>query len=133
MKLKGVGNGTLRYAIVFDTANDKPFALKLHVQTVHEKSKPFVCEWEGCGQSFGFKKVLQRHLLTHTQPAPPRERKKTPKQPDLLDELAGIGEDESRKIPCSVEGCDYRFMREYDLQRHLAALHKDIQNATEGI
>jgi general transcription factor IIIA len=101
--------------------------LKKHVGTVHEKVKPYICEWEGCGRSFGFKKVLDRHLLTHTQPGRPRERKKTPKELDLFDQLAGGESEEERKIGCSVEGCDYRFFREYDLRRHLAAMHQDIQ------
>jgi general transcription factor IIIA len=91
---------------------------------VHEKVKPFVCEFEGCGLAFGFKKVLQRHYLTHTHPAPPRVRKVV-KDVGLINELAGTGyEDTGRDIDCIVEGCEWRFTREYDLKRHLASFHQ---------
>ena len=98
----------------------KAFALKNHIRTAHDHVKPFVCGFEGCGKAFGFKKVLQRHELTHTQPPPPRERQKPN---DIIDEIVGIGY-EKRDIACSVEGCTRLFMREYDLKRHLASIHK---------
>jgi hypothetical protein len=102
--------------------------LKNHVRTVHEQVKPFVCEFEGCGRAFGFKKVLQRHELWHTQPAPPRERKKIVKAVSTIDEIAGTGYEETgRDIMCTVTGCAYRFTREYDLKRHLASLHEDTK------
>lgn len=91
---------------------------------MHEKEKRFVCQFDGCGQAFGFKKVLQRHELTHTQPAPPRARKVV-KQVGPLDGLVGPGfKDTERKIDCSVEGCEWRFTRNYDLKRHLASFHQ---------
>lgn len=102
----------------------KPFALKNHIRTVHEKSKPFVCVFEGCNRAFGFKKVLQRHELTHTQPATSREIKKVVRAVDLLDEIAGTRyEDTGREICCTIEGCEWRFTREYDLRRHLKSFH----------
>jgi hypothetical protein len=94
---------------------------------VHEKVKPFVCD---CGRAFGFKKVLQRHELTHTQPAPPRERKV--RKTRIIDAIAGIAGDElARNIVCLVEGCDRRFLRDYDLRRHVASVHKGEQGTTE--
>jgi general transcription factor IIIA len=91
---------------------------------VHEQVKPFVCEFEGCGRAFGFKKVLQRHELTHTQPAPPRERKKNGTKLSLIDEIAGTGYEKiGRDIRCTVADCEWRFIREYDLKRHLASAH----------
>lgn len=44
----------------------------------------------------------------------------------MIDEIAGTGYDEStsRDIECTIEGCEWRFGREYDLQRHLASFHK---------
>jgi general transcription factor IIIA len=99
------------------------------VRTVHEHVKPFVCEFEGCGRAFGFKKVLERHGLTHTMPAVPRTRKKVTKEVGVMDEIAGTGYDLSgRDIPCSVDGCEWRFTREYDLQRHLGSLHKQLED-----
>ena len=101
------------------------YALKTHVNTVHDKVKPYVCEWEGCGRSFGFKKVLDRHVWTHTNPAPPRERKRVIKEVGLIDGIVGTG-DTGRDIACQVQGCDYKFTRNYDLKRHLASMHKDL-------
>jgi general transcription factor IIIA len=101
------------------------------VRTVHEHVKPFVCEVEGCGRAFGFKKVLQRHELTHTQPAPPRERKRIVNETGIIDEIAGTGYEESgRDIVCIVSGCEWRFVKEYDLKRHMASMHKghDCEN-----
>ena len=89
--------------------------------------KPFICEYDGCGQSFGFKKVLQRHQFTHTQPAPPRVRKVV-KEAGIINELAGTGyEDTGRDIDCTVEGCEWRFTRDYDLKRHLASFHQQSE------
>ena len=99
--------------------------MKNHVRTVHENVKAFKCEWEGCGRSFGFKKVLQRHELTHTMPAPIRTRKKLVKDVDLIDEIAGTGyEGSGREIECFIEGCEWRFAREFDLKRHLMSVHQ---------
>lgn len=33
---------------------------------------------------------------------------------------------ESRKIACVVPGCEFRFQRQYDLERHVAAVHRTI-------
>lgn len=97
------------------------------MRTVHEKVKPFICGLEGCGKAFGFKKVLQRHELTHTMPAPVRTRKRVTKEVGVIDEIAGTGyEATGRDIACIVDGCEWRFTREYDLQRHLGSMHKDI-------
>ena len=94
------------------------------MRTVHEHEKPFVCAFEGCGQAFGFKKVLQRHELVHTQPALPKERKKRVKVIDLVDEIVGTGYEESgRDINCTMEGCQWRFTRDHDLKRHLVSMH----------
>ena len=95
------------------------------MRIAHEHEKPFVCEFEGCGQAFGFKKVLQRHELTHTHPALPKERKKKVKVIDLVDEIVGTGYEESgRDIICSVAGCQWRFTRDHDLKRHLVSIHR---------
>ena len=106
--------------------------MKNHVRTAHEQVKPFVCEFEGCGRAFGFKKVLQRHELWHTQPAPQKERKKIVKAVSLIDEIAGTGYENGRDIICSVIGCEYRFMKEYDLKRHLASVHKEDTKESEA-
>jgi hypothetical protein len=84
--------------------------------------KPFVCSFPECGMAFGFKKVLERHELTHTQPAPPRERKKSLSMNGIIEEIVGVGF-EGRKIECWVDECSKLFFRDYDLRRHLASVH----------
>lgn len=90
---------------------------------MHENVKPFVCGFEGCGKAFGYRKVLQRHELWHTQPVR-RERNKITKKVSVVDEIAGTGYEETgRDIICTVTGCEWRFVRDYDLQRHLRSMH----------
>jgi general transcription factor IIIA len=97
--------------------------LKNHVRTAHENVRPFICEVEGCGKTFGYRKVLQRHELWHTQPAR-KERNKITKRVSVVDEIAGTGYEETgRDITCTVTGCERRFARDYDLQRHLGSVH----------
>eukprot|EP00596_Hydrurales_sp_CCMP1899_P002249 CAMPEP_0119035860 /NCGR_PEP_ID=MMETSP1177-20130426/3120_1 /TAXON_ID=2985 /ORGANISM="Ochromonas sp, Strain CCMP1899" /LENGTH=513 /DNA_ID=CAMNT_0006994715 /DNA_START=324 /DNA_END=1865 /DNA_ORIENTATION=- len=46
---------------------DRSFSRKsnllLHVKAYHASTRPFTCSIEGCGQSFGFKHVLERHNI----------------------------------------------------------------------
>lgn len=102
------------------------------MRTVHNNEKPFVCGFEGCGKSFGLKKVLQRHEWTHTQPPPHRERRKVVKEVGLIDELVGTGyQDTGRNIRCPLDRCEWLFTREYDLQRHIASMHRDALDDSE--
>ena len=97
--------------------------MKNHIRTAHENIKVFVCGFEGCGKAFGYRKVLQRHELWHTQPVR-RERNKIIKRISVVDEIAGTGYEETgRDITCTVTGCEWRFARDYDLQRHLGSVH----------
>jgi general transcription factor IIIA len=66
-------------------------------------------------------------------PSPVRTRKKLVKDVDVIDEIAGTGyEDSGREIECSVEGCEFRFVRDFDLKRHLMSTHQqaslDMEN-----
>lgn len=45
-----------------------------------------------------------------------------------VDSLTGLGY-ERRPLKCSVEDCDRRFTRQYDLDRHTAAMHPAIQTS----
>ncbi|KAL3685267.1 hypothetical protein R1sor_003289 [Riccia sorocarpa] len=38
--------------------------LRIHIEAVHLKRKPFVCSYEGCGKRFSYKCVLERHELS---------------------------------------------------------------------
>jgi general transcription factor IIIA len=92
--------------------------------------KPFVCGFERCGRAFGFKKVMERHELTHTMPVV-RTRKRVTKDVGVIDEIAGTGyQDTGRDIPCTVDGCEWRFTRDYDLKRHIRSMHKETNGDT---
>lgn len=126
--------------------------LSTHIQTVH-KDKRFVCgsielsalhkigEWDGsdaCGRAFTSKLSLEQHIRT-AHLGLNHDRKKESKDKDLsqtkgtsrkkgtssLLRLTGSGyEHESgRGIDCLLPDCDYRFMREIDLQSHLERHH----------
>lgn len=89
---------------------------------MHENIKSFICGFEGCGKAFGYRKVLQRHELWHTDPVR-KGRSKITKKVSVVDEIAGTGYEETgRDITCTVIGCEWRFAREYDLQRHLGSV-----------
>jgi hypothetical protein len=60
--------------------------------------------------------------MTHTNPGV-RERKKSVVGTDVIEELVGMDFEDAREIACTVEGCAYRFLREYDLKRHLVSNH----------
>ncbi|CAG8639313.1 2859_t:CDS:1, partial [Acaulospora morrowiae] len=48
-----------------------------------------------------------------------------------LEHLTGFGYERGRKIECTVEGCKYKFKRQYDLSRHLKSMHSEITNSIE--
>jgi uncharacterized Zn-finger protein len=121
--------------------------LKVHIRSVHEQQKPFLCTssivsdsnkaeiqgWDGhnaCGAAFGAKASLEQHIRTqHLQKKNRKETRKEKKsrkkpEPSMVRLLTGEGFDGGREIPCPVESCGDRFFRNYDLKRHLAAVHE---------
>lgn len=116
---------------------------------------------EGCGAAFGTKANLEEHVRTRHiglpgKVKPSRQRKReerllkgvsatpssgvetdgiaTPADGVALSMLTGHGYAElpGRQIACLVEGCQWRFGREYDLENHLDVIHgmniDDIQD-----
>lgn len=121
--------------------------LKVHIRCVHEQHKPFVCapsftndtnkleiqSWDGhnaCGVAFGAKASLEQHIRTqHLRTKNRKETRKEKKskkkpEPSMVRLLTGEGFDGGREIPCLVESCGDRFFRNYDLKRHLVAVHE---------
>ncbi|KAK9458817.1 uncharacterized protein V1516DRAFT_630045 [Lipomyces oligophaga] len=113
-------------------------ALTVHVATVHEGQRPFVCEMieadgSSCGKAFGHKRLLREHTVkAHASEAEAAEkiikkrrtRRRLLEQGSILDRLAGTGYEEAGRVfGCSVQGCGFRFARLYDLDRHIASLH----------
>jgi uncharacterized Zn-finger protein len=107
-------------------------ALKVHLATVHEKIKPYTCE--KCKKSFGHKHLLVRHRRTHEREHESEEgkgegdlRNEVSVETLLVERLTGAGEYlEGREIECPVVECKKRFMREYDLQRHIQSVHPPV-------
>ncbi|KAL1970546.1 hypothetical protein VTN77DRAFT_4190 [Rasamsonia byssochlamydoides] len=126
--------------------------LTVHVRTVHEGEKRFICGetdlssskkvegWngEGCGKRYGSKLSLEEHVRTAhmglmNTKAERRERlglkkpqgRSKPPVPSTLALLTGEGyaEETGRHIPCFIETCEYRFHRDYDLWVHMSSKH----------
>ena len=134
--------------------------LNAHVQISHN-GKRFICgsidpmtlnnvgEWDGsdaCGEPSTSKANLERHIrIVHLGwPAQNTSQKKKKAllsgtlahrdRASILTRLTGAGYDteSGREIVCLVQGCSYRFLREYDLEIHLQSRHgladRDIQD-----
>ncbi|RDW71135.1 hypothetical protein BP6252_07698 [Coleophoma cylindrospora] len=101
---------------------------------------------EGCGKDFVTKANLADHVRTahlglpslinrnrratsfveddELEQKPKKQKCRKAPNPSRLDELLGTAyNDERRSIPCIVPTCNYKFMREYDLQNHIRSKH----------
>ncbi|KAJ3183244.1 hypothetical protein HDU85_002270 [Gaertneriomyces sp. JEL0708] len=99
---------------------------EVHIRTAHQQLKPFQCEHTGCKALFAHKHLLVRHHRTHEGPVQRKQRKDRIPRPDVLQLLTGhdyASSDTGRRLACTIEGCLYKFRREYDLRRHLQSLH----------
>lgn len=126
--------------------------LNAHIRSAHEGEK-FVCgeydlqdtagagSWDGqdaCGSHFASKANLVDHVRTQHMGLPSTinagrikgtgrngAAKRKPKEPSAIEELTGQAYDElqGRNILCTIEGCPYKFFREYDLEVHLKSKH----------
>ncbi|KAK4040926.1 hypothetical protein C8A01DRAFT_35100 [Parachaetomium inaequale] len=125
---------------------DKKFTrvsnLNTHIRTAHEGLR-FVCgqvdtyevediaDWnwqeEGCGQAFISKLKLEEHVrYVHLG------RKRPPKLYTVKSALPGEEDEMSaavptRTIPCSADGCEAKFIRHHDLNKHLQKHHPELQ------
>jgi hypothetical protein len=122
--------------------------LNTHVIQVHESLYRFACtpdvmqtskhpdlsSWNGgnaCGKEVKSKAALEQHIRTHHLGLPNRKdtrkaakaRKRLIPDRTPLTMLTGVGYEEARPIVCLAEGCPYRFVRDRDLKRHMAAEH----------
>lgn len=87
--------------------------LKSHLIAVHSSELPFVCH--ECGKSYGYKKLLKRHI----------EKKHIHSQ--TTEELSVSADDllikKERNVICPNQNCHRRFFRQYDLDRHIQSAH----------
>lgn len=123
--------------------------LNAHVQISHT-GKQFVCgevdpnvlnnigDWNGsdaCGEALKSKANLEKHIRgVHLGLEPSGKAKKKGRrslagrlglthQASTLTKLTGYGTDGKRVIFCLVQGCNHRFIRDYDLEIHLQSQH----------
>ncbi|KAJ3207883.1 Transcription factor IIIA [Dinochytrium kinnereticum] len=112
---------------------EKSFAyrknLNVHIKAAHEGIRQHACDFAGCEATFSHKHLLSRHKRLHEEE--PRERKKrkdTIPEPTFFELMTGahyVSEESGRNIPCLINGCDYAFRRQYDLERHMKSVHYD--------
>ncbi|KAK4158001.1 hypothetical protein C8A00DRAFT_29072 [Chaetomidium leptoderma] len=116
--------------------------LNTHIRTAHEGLR-FVCgqvdtfetediaDWnwqeEGCDQAFISKLKLEEHVrYVHLgRKRPPRLYTVKSALPGEEDEMSAAVP--TRTIPCSVEGCDAKFIRHHDVEKHLQNDHPGWQ------
>jgi general transcription factor IIIA len=124
--------------------------MKVHIQTVHAKTKKFVCGefdltkskkvegWQGpgCGFSFGTKANLEEHIRTQhmSLPGTTRPNQKNASQSGSRKQshshdmtaslLTGHGYEKDRPIACLEQSCPQRFMRDGDLETHMDMVHQ---------
>ncbi|OOF97303.1 hypothetical protein ASPCADRAFT_143623 [Aspergillus carbonarius ITEM 5010] len=134
-----------------DSSFTKKGNLTVHIRTVHQGEKRFICGetdlstsrrvigWTGaggCGKRYGSKLALEEHIRTahlgfQNAKAERRQRLglgKTPSHPNGPSALAaltgeGYAEETGRQIACFIEGCPHRFHRNYDLWVHMGSKH----------
>ena len=126
--------------------------LTVHIRTVHQGEKRFVCGetdlsrskrvegWDGrdgCGKRYGSKLALEEHVRTAHLGLPNTKTERRLRQgmdasqrrsrptPSTLTLLTGEGyaEETGRQIACFVSDCPYRFHRDYDLWVHMRSKH----------
>jgi general transcription factor IIIA len=73
--------------------------MQRHIDTVHLKLRPHACGWADCGQSFGMKSDLNRHV-------------------------AAVHEKTEKTFKCTVSDCEASFRDQTHLDRHINGFHK---------
>lgn len=110
--------------------------LNVHVRSAHQGHR-FVCGevdfsktgrlsgWdkaEGCGQPFASKANLEdhvRHIHLKMKRAPNHRGKRGQNETAPLDEISGASDAAKRTLRCPVAGCEFKFIRNHDLQKHV--------------
>lgn len=125
--------------------------LVTHIKNFHLETKTFVCghvdpktltlieDWDGsdaCGRTMSTKGNLIQHIRTvHLGLEPSHKARRKQKAANAknsakkvtssaMELLTGSGYEHGRKLECLVQNCNYRFQRDYDLQRHLKSYHR---------
>lgn len=126
----------------------KNYSMKRHVSFAHDGVREYGCP--ECPKEFAHKKTLVRHMarlhahhdddVLASNPEQNLQRAlhvdaSVAAEATLLERLTGSGYDASgrRHIACLKDGCLHKFGREYDLDRHLAASHPELEISLETL
>jgi general transcription factor IIIA len=60
------------------------------------------------------------------------KRRKLTESSSVISLISGSGYEKTRKIVCTVTGCEYKFARNYDLERHLKSFHVEKNTSDEA-
>ncbi|KAF2460937.1 hypothetical protein BDY21DRAFT_135734 [Lineolata rhizophorae] len=101
--------------------------LERHLCT-HTKYKPFVCQFDGCGQAFTTKQILQHHVKTHQGT---RDKKcelcdyTCTTQTSLQNHIRAVHTKE-KPYKCNFPGCDFRCSDSSNLSKHAKTHNKRV-------
>lgn len=139
--------------------NGERFICSVSATASYSFKSPEVAAWTGidaCGKDFVSKVNLEDHIRTQHlcllsvvnakrlkgRSSTGKKAKEASKNGGDLDAInlltgAGYGQGDNRKIPCLVDDCPRRFIRQYDLEVHLQSKHgissSDLENGTANI
>ncbi|ORY82424.1 RNA polymerase III transcription factor TFIIIA [Protomyces lactucae-debilis] len=103
----------------------KAHARKRHIEVAHENARHFACDQ--CSNQFAHKKTLEAHVeRQHSGMIIAQPKKRQKKVISIVSQLTGLHYELGRHLPCPHAACQYRFSRNYDLDRHLSSYHATV-------
>ncbi|KAI7883447.1 hypothetical protein K492DRAFT_175442 [Lichtheimia hyalospora FSU 10163] len=103
-------------------------SMKTHILLVHERNTRYKCNFEGCDKGFPYKSIRDKHEQSHQRIRASPKRTREPEM-TITEKLTGYnyaGEGSRRSIPCPFDNCNFKFIRKYDLERHIqGSAHQD--------
>lgn len=141
----------------------KKYNLDVHIRTIHNGERftcgvynlsksELVPGWDGsdaCAREFTAKVNLEDHIRTQhlglpsivnarrTRTSAPKKRasKKDTTVSDVVAKLSGKAyeEDPKRLFPCTVPGCERRFMRKYDMEQHVRTFKHETPSSNNSL
>lgn len=104
---------------------DQNYKLRTHIRQVHEKVRPYLCDWPGCYGAYKTRSNLASHRMVHTGERPylceyPRCGAKFARKYDCERHRRIHSE---KMFACEWPGCGKRLCDPYNLERHMM-VHK---------
>lgn len=104
---------------------DQNYKLRTHIRQVHEKVRPYLCDWPGCFGAYKTRSNLASHRMVHTGERPficdhPKCGAKFARKYDCERHRRIHSE---KMYPCEWPGCGKRLCDPYNLERHMM-VHK---------